>query len=276
MSGAVDDVLSGGNYSRFDTDRYCNDRYKRQNFTHFPLRQFHSFYEQLSREVPGDSTNKAGDHGFRVLDYGSGPVLAYAISAAKLASEVVFSDYLEKSRRSLRQWLSNEEGAYDWRSHFDYVVRGLEGGGEEDVRAREKRLRSLCRSVVTCDVTQDPPIQKGAEGPYDVLSTSLCLESCCTSREEYQSVLKKLAGLVKEEGRVAIYSAERKYASVGFYTVGNDRFINLAISADFIRSALESAGFSDIAITHNPSPPPAAVDDGFLGYMFVTGIKRKT
>ena len=49
-----------------------------------PLQQFHEFY----------STHYSGRRDLKILDYGSGPVIAYAISAAQYAEEIVFAEYL--------------------------------------------------------------------------------------------------------------------------------------------------------------------------------------
>ena len=47
---------------------------------------------------------------------------------------------------------------------------------------REETLRKAIKVIVPCNITQDPPIAKGYEGPYDVMMSMLCIENCCLTR----------------------------------------------------------------------------------------------
>ena len=50
---------------------------------------------------------------FKVLDYGTGPVILSTISAAAKASEIVLADYTYSSLKYLQQWLNDEPEALD-------------------------------------------------------------------------------------------------------------------------------------------------------------------
>ena len=78
-------------------------------------------------------------------------------------------------RTALHQWLAGDREAFDWSPYFGYVVKELEGNGEEEVAKRQTLVRNLVKAVVKCDLTQDPPIEPGYEQPYDVVMSSFCI-----------------------------------------------------------------------------------------------------
>ena len=69
----------------------------------FGLKDLHEFYQSYP------STSK-----LKILDIGSGPVIANTISAAPYAAEIVLSEYTEANRAALLQWLNNDPNAFDW------------------------------------------------------------------------------------------------------------------------------------------------------------------
>ena len=66
----------------------------------------------------------------KVLDYGTGPVICYVISAAGRQSEIILSDPAHANREALKKWLLNEPSAFDWTLHFNHVVQKLEPDAE--------------------------------------------------------------------------------------------------------------------------------------------------
>ena len=60
------------------------------------------------------------------------------------------------------------------------------------MRRKQDMLKAI-KAIVPCDITQDPPIAKGYEGPYDVVMSMLCLETACRTRVEYTAAVKRLA-----------------------------------------------------------------------------------
>ena len=63
--------------------------------------------------------------------------------------------------------------------------------------------------MVHCDITKDPPIAKGYEGPYDVVMSLLCLKHACWTRSEYTTTDKKLATMVKTGGTLLLHTTLR-------------------------------------------------------------------
>ena len=70
---------------------------------------------------------------FKILDIGSGPTIAYTISAASHAAEIVLSEYTEPNRAPLLRWLNKDPATFDWTHIFRHVVVDLEGKTEEEV-----------------------------------------------------------------------------------------------------------------------------------------------
>ena len=85
----------------------------------------------------------------KILDIGTGPVIARAISAAPYASEIVLSEYVEASREALLQWLKNDPKAHDWTPIFKHIVVDLEAKSEEEVPIRAELLRKVIKAVVS-------------------------------------------------------------------------------------------------------------------------------
>ena len=234
----------------------------------FVLENVAKFYQTI--KVP------ANGEGLSVLDYGCGPVIAWVISAAGLASEIVLAEYTDKNRKAVQQWLDGDPAAFDWSHYFKYVVQKLEGKSEEDVIKREKQLRKVVKAVVPCDITQDQPIEKGFEGPFDIVCNFACIETGCRTLEEYRCAIAKLDRLLKPGGTLVHFSADRTNTEgLGSYPVGTARFYVLPITREFVIATLEQNGFSDIsANTLSSTSLPSDVGDA-VGFTFITAVKNK-
>ena len=237
--------------------QYCcytegTSRAKRVQHT---LRCYHDAFQSL----PSSSNLK-------VMDYGSGPVMLPTISAATKASEIVLSDYLEKNRKALQQWLDGDSAALDWSPYFRFVVRDLEGKGEQEVVERQELVRKLVKAVVHCDITQDPPIERGYDQLYDVVISSFVLESTARNLDEYASNTSTLGKLVKPGGLILIYGVENK---LGYYESGDRKLPNITATAEFTVQALKDAGFCNLSLdTFLPSDDPHRI------YRFIKGTRN--
>ena len=225
------------------------------------LRCFHDIFQSLPT-------------GLSILDYGSGPSILTTIPAATKASEIILSDYIEGNRDFIRQWLNKTTLALDWTMYFRYVVVELEGKTDIDIAKRKEQVRKLTKAVVSCDITQDPPIDSSYDRQYDVVVTNLVLASSSSSQENYLSNLHKLSMMVKPGGIIMIYDAERTGTERGFYTIGGAKFSNASVTSDFISVALKSADFDVIASEKCAVSYNEDVDSKFLGFFFLCGKKN--
>lgn len=65
------------------------------------------------------------------------------------------------------------------------------------------------KTIIPCNITQNPPIAKGYEGLYDVVMSMLCMENGCLTRQEYQAAVKRIATLIKRDGSLLLYTSIR-------------------------------------------------------------------
>ena len=247
---------------KFNTETYLRSRFSDINEYKavIPLQQFHEFFNK----------HYDGHEDLKVLDYGSGPAIAYAISAAKYAEEIVFSDYTENNRRAIMQWVDKDPGAFDWSHFFEHVVESLEKKTKEEAKQRQEKMRNAVKGVASCDILASNPIEKGYEGPYDVIVTCVCLEPACSTKEEYVAAVGKLKAMLKPGGRLAMYSTDRDDDDVAYYFVGDEKFTDVAISREFLAATLRGHGFSEVTLKKFEVPADAVKISNLKGMTFAT------
>ena len=184
-----------------------------------------------------------------MLEFGGGPVIKNLIGAAPFVQEIVFAAYTERERREVELWKDDKQGAHDWSPFFKYVVNKLECKGEAVWQEREALLCSQIKAIIACDITQDYPLETKQE-PFDIVSTSLCLEAACKSYDEYKTAVKKLGSLLKPGGFMIMTAVE----SETFYMAGGKRWFCLSLTLAQIREALELAGFVILEAERDPAP----------------------
>ena len=256
-------------HNAFDPEAYLKPRYS-GNITDvvhcaFPLRQLHKFWASLPPHR----------NGLKVLEFGTGPCLLWEISSAPHASEIVLAEYTAASRKSLQKWKNGDRDAHDWSPYFQYVVQNLEGRSEREAKDREEKLRSVIKAIVACDALQEPLIQNGYEGPYDVIMTFLCLGPACSTEEEYKSAVAKLSALLNPGGRIVVYCTEgEKYYDLHLDSNLSEKFRVLEESEELITTSLTEAGLRNISI-EKLSLNPANLLSGSTetGLMFVVAEK---
>ena len=252
----------------FDTDTYLQTRFCNVNMKErilFPLEMFHNEFSAL----PGS---------LKILDYGTGPVIMSLISASSKASEIIIAEYSPDNRKALRLWLDDKPEAFDWSPYFRHVVCDLEGRGDGEVGVREALVREKVKKVVSCNIYNSPFIEEGYEGPYDVVSSSCCLEAVGVTREDFKLNVKKLAAFLKPGGTILLYLTERDMkAEKGEYYIGSQKHGLVNVNSTFVEDVLRSIGFRDVKSKMCPCDTveqQTFQDADLLGYMFVSGVKK--
>ena len=256
-------------HDKFNPKEYLQ-HYSNKPHRLFALKQVHEFYQSYA------STEAK----LKILDIGSGPTIAYTISAAPFAAEIVLSEYTEANRAALLQWLNNDPKAYDWTNTFKHVVVDLEGKSEEEVPIREELVRKVIKAVVPCDANSDPPIPPQYVDQYDIVTDFLCLVSACATTEDYVAALVRLHALLKPGGKIVLYTPEKTEAPTSAsYPVGSQKFFDLRLSRDTITSSLKQAGFCDVkamALTRSDillQNYQGPVQEDFVALSFITACK---
>ena len=174
----------------------------------------------------------------RLLEFGGGPTLQNLISAVPYINEITFAAHTESERKEIELWKNEKEGAHDWSSHFKYIVNEVENiAGDDAWREREELLRKRISSVVPCDISWDNPLPIEHE-PFEIVFTSLCLESACKTYTEYKVAIKKLVSLLKPGGFLLVIMAERET----FYVDGKRKWSTLYNTFEQAKEAVAEAG----------------------------------
>ena len=264
MSSVGDHELERPNFSEFDPWIYINEYYGKLTCWHRnPLKNLHDFYTSHFQKGAN----------LKVLNYGSGPIVAFEASAAPYAQEIVLAEYIEKNRMVAKLWLDKDPSKPDFGALYRYVVEELEGRGPSEVEERQESVRRLIK-VCSCDIFQDPPIQKGYEGLYDVVYTASTLEGVCSNIEEYGAAVSKLCVLVKPGGWLVMSVCVGTEA--GTYCinyVGSNKFVEVKVRVEDMYEILQQrCGFERENITIIPlvhlSPEPLAENLECQMYVF--------
>ena len=228
----------------------------------FAVKNLHDFF--LKKALSSSTSD------FRVLDFGCGPVIANVISAARVATEVVLAEYTEEGRSAVQMWLEEDPNAFNWSPYFKYVVQTLEGGTVEATEEREKRLRSIMKGVVHCDITQATPIEIDYQGPYNVVISCFCILNACKTADDFLKAVGKLATLVKPKGHLLLSFVEPKEKiGANNYKIGNKTYGALAVDRAFTQLALRNY-FNEITVEFLPM----ANFENMLGTTFFVARKQ--
>lgn len=107
----------------------------------------------------------------------------------------------------------------------------------------EDRLRRAIRDVVSCNLFKSHPFGFLEQLlPADCIISSLTLEAVAADRDTYKKLIGKLGTYIKKGGGLFLVGALNQL----FFTIGNKKFYCLELDADFVKNAVESAGFKDI------------------------------
>lgn len=231
-----------------------------------------AFYRQPLYDFYTKYSSKWDNKTARLLEFGGCATVAYLISAIPYVDKITFAAHTEKEREELELWKNKKEGAFDWSAHFKYVVNEVEHfAGDEVWREREERVRKSITNIIPCDILRDNPLLVEQE-PFEIVFTSLCLESACKTYEEYKLAIKKLVGLLKPGGFLLMIVVERET----FYTVGKKKWSTLYITFEQVKEALAEAGTTIYMAEREPASMehiqnPVIVDG--KGFAFVAAQK---
>ena len=253
-------------HTHFDAKNYLK-RFADTNVPYkvAPLKPLHDFYQSHY----GSTLSR-----LKILDIGCGPVIAYVITAASYASEIVLSEYTASSRREITQWIHKDPSAHDWTPYFKYIVKDIEGKSDEEVALRQEKVRNAIKSVVASDFFKDPMMSpEYMVADYDIVQAMLCLEQSSGSKEDYVSTLKKMQALVKPGGKFLLYSQQKdELPSMATYHVTGTPFYFLRVSKEFVEKSLLSVGYSSVQAIP-VDVPPCECKDGLCSFTLFIASK---
>ena len=241
-------VLSGKSYlsAEFNCKEYLDSldpaiNPHEENKTDFRWKQMYSFYAKYNSKW----NNKTA----RLLEFGGGPVIVNLISAVPYVNQIIFSAHAESERKEIELWKNKEEGAHDWSPHFQAVVNKVEQiAGDDAWREREELLRKRITNIIPCDIRCDDPLLTKQE-PFEIISTSLCLEAACSTYIEYKEAVKKLVALLKPGGFLFMITHERET----FYMFGGKKWSGVWLTLELVKEALSEAGMVILVAERDPA-----------------------
>ena len=251
----------------FDAGAYLQTRFfiEAKDRVQFQLNKLHDLFKTVE--------------GLKVIDFGCGPVIQNSISAAAHAAEIVFSDYSPSNREAVQKWLNGEKDAFNWSPHFDYVVKTLEGKGEKEAREREEKMRQISK-VAFCDALSQTPMEKGFEGPYDIVLEFGCLDAACANKQSFERSMNIVASLVKPGGTFVRWSPNGHVDIEDMlYRVGGSQLKCIRLTKEYVASLLNKSGFKDVHVDFTPVIPENAslyekeIETTTDGYHFISATK---
>ena len=175
------------------------------------------------------------------MEFGGGPNIFPLISVTPHVSEIVFSEYVEDNLKEVVLWKNKDPKAYDWSDRFQHVVGELEGNSDPKIPVqRKEELRSKIKAIIRCDARADDVLGGATSGPFDIISTNLCIGAVAQSLDEYRGMLCKINKLLKPGGYLIDMVAEE----CDGYPVGEHNFYYLYMKKEEILSSVTSAGFT--------------------------------
>ncbi|XP_013421987.1 indolethylamine N-methyltransferase [Lingula anatina] len=178
--------------------------------------------------------------GRRILEIGSGPVIANLIPSAKWFDRITLSEYAKCNRDELVKWWAADDTAHDWSPHFKYHAK-LDGD-ESKWMENQLTFREKMTPVKHCDVTKEDILSPNPVEPFDAVLSSLCLEAACHDVASYQRALVNIARLLRHGGHIVLVGV----LDETYYTVGKEKFFCLPLDKAKITNALKSAGFDEM------------------------------
>lgn len=205
----------------------------------------------------------------RVLEVGCGPTVHHAIPLAPHVGEVHLSDCLEGNLEEVRKWLAGGPDAHDWGVYLRGVLK-LEGRDTTPgaVHRRAEQVRARVTALKVCDLLQEDPLGDGES--YDLVTCFYTAECAAPSRQEWEQVMMRLAGLVRPGG-VLFQAAMR---NCDHYAVGDGTIPAVPVNEADFADVLPRCGFDLEQTRITPIEVREWSGHGFAGICVVQAVKR--
>ncbi|KAE9552751.1 hypothetical protein FO519_004013 [Halicephalobus sp. NKZ332] len=180
-----------------------------------------------------------------LIDIGAGPTIYSAISFRDIVQRIYLTDYVDKSLTMLEDWLYART-SFNWEKAIKVIARteGVHLKNDKEVNEIEEQTRRTVENggiykadVRTKDVlllnSKDP---KPKDKQFDIVVSVFCLESACSTHEEYVSSLKNVLSLLQPGGYLILGSViDDVIYNSGFSQVGDSKLFSLLnLSEEFI------------------------------------------
>ena len=149
----------------------------------------------------------------------------------------------------------------------------LQSERETKMKERVEKARSSIQSVISCDALSSPPFPPEASlslSSFHLITTNLCLEAACETKEQYRNAVFQLSKYLRKGG----WFVQSVVLGEHYYSVGEKKFHCLSLSKDDVIGAMQDADLQVCIFSLSDAQAEEAVAD-FDGLAFIAGQKKK-
>ncbi|KAM7304281.1 nicotinamide N-methyltransferase-like [Ixodes scapularis] len=198
-------------YRRDFHSRAYPDRLKRVPYVNrFFQRELHDIYTSPSFR------------GKSLLDVGCGPTVHNVFPATTKIQNVVLSDLCAGNRREVENWIQKTPGAIDC-SFISEALAAVEGHVDLQSGAKEieERTRRAIKKTIPCNILDPNVLSKEHRETFDVVFSSLCLESASLDEQTYQKNTQNIGNLVAPGGYLILCGIAGSLAASAPWSASN-------------------------------------------------------
>ena len=140
---------------------------------------------------------------------------------------------------------------------------------KNDWIALERRVRSVTKDVVPCNVLKDPIMPEHPSQPFDVVITTICIEEASKDYASFKTNLKKLVGVLKPGGHFLIATM----IELSHYYVQNQLIKTLSVTEEQVKEAISNAGLEIIKAILYTKVDSSNKEDS-TGVSFIFALKK--
>jgi hypothetical protein len=175
-----------------------------------------------------------------LLEFGGGPCLWPSLLLAQHFDQIWFCDFAPSNLQSVQDWLDEKANGFHWKPFFNYVLDIKQGHHDNEIEY-ETKLRSVLKNgkIFRCDVNGenslfiDDPIRDNEQQQFDMIYSSLCLESACSSYDILRRTICRFSDILKPGGILLICSVRNSTS----FEFNGDTFTDLPLNEEIIRTA---------------------------------------
>ncbi|KAI6225292.1 putative methyltransferase B0303.2 [Aphelenchoides fujianensis] len=229
-------------------EHFYSDR-AMESGTRLSLFALPNFAEHVRKMIP-ESERRT------LLDVGSGPTVYSAICFRRIVKQIYLSDFVPSNLELLEDWVEQRR-PFDWTAVSKIIGRneGLRVDAaelqrmEEETRAAVKAGGILHANVHNEEVLRENPTIN-ADVHFDVLVSIFCLESACSTHEQYARAIRNMLKLLRPGGCLILGSVieDNVYVS-GMHADKPRLFTLLSLKEEFIVEQLEENGIKTASMT---------------------------
>ena len=216
----------------FDPQAYLDTYYpyeigkENQNLLEF----YHQFYSSLQHKQS------------KLIEVGGGPTVWQLISASRMVNDISFTDLSPSNLEIIREFIQPTPPGR-WIEYIKFVLK-LEGkeGSKTQVNGRADIIKEKIHHILQLDIKNLRQIKKikNQFGPFDIVSSTFCIDSITVSYGEWKDLLANLNSLLCPMGRIIMSLLGKSREG---YQVGDHTFPAVFLDQGILIKALEKEGF---------------------------------